>query len=41
MSVLLIKTLSETNYAEWALAAMAYLQNSGYWGYVEELNCRL
>jgi hypothetical protein len=35
MSAPSIKPLNETNYEEWALAAMAYLQNSGYWGYVE------
>jgi len=29
------KPLNETNYEEWALAAMAYLQNTRYWGYVE------
>jgi hypothetical protein len=35
MSAPSIKPLNETNYEEWALAAIAYLQNSGYWGYVE------
>jgi hypothetical protein len=35
MSAPSIKPLNETKYEEWALAAMAYLQNSGYWGYVE------
>jgi len=35
MSAPSIKPLNETNYEEWALAAMACLQNTGYWGYVE------
>jgi len=35
MSAPSMKPLNETNYEEWALAAMAYLQNTGYWGYVE------
>ena len=35
MSAPSIKPLNGTNYEEWALAAMVYLQNSGYWGSVE------